>query len=211
MQHITHYLLDRPIDTDPYFDRVETHYDSDGIVELHFYVAGEFYKLDMRTPDMLDYVGRRWYLLSISRGDLALPDDLMQEMEKQNVAEHLPELADSLPHIVNMAIDRAYLTLPAEVGSRKVPANLDRSLPLNHFRTTDRPGAPAPVYLDDFRVVYDTKDGNVLEQERYGHWWRLLADDIDPFELQQILGAELTVEQFYSAAAFSWALSFCHG
>lgn len=211
MRHITHYLLDRPTATDPYFDRVETHYDPDGIVELHFYVAGEVYKLDMRTPDMRDYVDRRWYLLSISRGRLAPTADLMQELEKQNAAEHLPELADNLSHIINMVIDRAYLTLPVEVGNRKVPADLDKEPALDHFRTADRPGAFAPVYLGDFRVAYDRKDGNILEQERYGHWWRLLADDIDPFELQQILGADLTVQQFYSATAFSWVLSFCYG
>ena len=211
MQHITHYLLDRPIDTDPFYDRVETHYSSDGIDSFHFYVDGEFFKLVM-TPNMKRYVDYRWYLLSISRGNLSLPTDLMRELEEQNAYEHLPALGGNLPHIVNLVIDRAYCTLPMEVGHREVRTGLDKEPALNNFLTTDRPGAPAPIYLDDFRVTYDTEDGLVLEQERYGRWWKLPhADEIPAPELQQILGDELTVQQLYTATSFSWFLSFSYG
>ena len=209
MPHITHHLLDRPIDTDPFFDRVETHYTPYGIDSFHFYVDGEFFKLCM-TPNMKRYINYRWYLLSISRGSLALPTDLMQELEEQNAYENLPAIADNLPHIVNMAIDRAYCTLPTEVGNRQVRTGLDKEPALNNFRTTDRPGAASPVYLDDFRVTYNKEDGLALDQERYGHWWRLRVRDVpSSTELQQILGDELDVQQIYTADSFTWFMGYC--
>lgn len=211
MQHITHYLLDRPIDTDPYFDRVETHYDSNGIVELHFYIADDFYKLDMRTPAMKDHVDQRWYYLESARAKHINPIRLHQELSAQNAWWHLYAIKTQLPHIVNMAIDRAYCTIPSSVNHFARHKYMEVPPALNNFRTTDRTEGPVYIYLDDFRVSYDPLGGLVLGQERFDQWWELRhAEEIPSEKLEQIIGPNLTTEQVEEAYALSQFQSRCY-
>ena len=213
MQHITHYLLNRPIDADPYFDRVETYYDSHGIVALHFHVAGNFYELDMRTPAMKDYVDQRWHDLSESMASDFSSIDLAQELNNQSAPEHLAALGDEtrVGNIVNMVIDRAYCTLPRFVCHEARKECLRSYNELNNFCTSDLPGKPVYVYLGDFRTTCEGDEGFLLEQEFGGTWWTLHNADEVPFsDLQKLLGEEVPLKQLYLSVKLARYQTECY-